>query len=181
MKNQILKSAKMEKNLTLTGMMGVGKSTIGKNLAKQLGYNFIDIDRLIEVKEGASINSIFRNKSENYFRKIESEITLQELKKTNSVIALGGGAFLNKLIRTSVKKTSISFWLDVNMDKLIKRLKRTKKRPLLDKKNVNNTIKKIYLERKKIYDEADFRIRCSYLNSKEIVNKIIKLYEKPGN
>ena len=92
MKNQILKSAKMEKNLTLTGMMGVGKSTIGKNLAKQLGYNFIDIDRLIEVKEGASINSIFRNKSENYFRKIENDITLSELKKKNSVISLGGGA-----------------------------------------------------------------------------------------
>ena len=181
MKNQIQKIPILSKNLTLTGMMGVGKSTIGKNLAKKLKYNFIDIDKLIEINEGSSINLIFRNKSEKYFRKIESEITLQELKKTNSVIALGGGAFLNKLIRTNVKKTSVSFWLDVNMDKLVKRLKRTKKRPLLDKKNVNNTIKKIYLERKKIYDEADFRVKCSYLNSKDIVNKIIKLYEKSGN
>ena len=67
--------------------------------AKKLKYNFIDIDKLIEINEGSSINLIFRNKSEKYFRKIESEITLQELKKTNSVIALGGGAFLNKLIR----------------------------------------------------------------------------------
>ena len=63
---------------------------------------------------------IFKNKSENYFRKVENEITLQELKKHNSVISLGGGAFLNKSIRISAKKTSISFWLDVNTDLLIK-------------------------------------------------------------
>ena len=71
----------MGKNLTLTGMMGVGKSTIGKNLAKKLNYNFIDVDKIIESKERMSINSIFKNKSEGYFRKIESEITLSELIK----------------------------------------------------------------------------------------------------
>ena len=88
----------MGKNLTLTGMMGVGKSTIGKNLAKKLSYNFVDIDKIIEAKEGTSINLIFKNKSESYFRKIENDITLAELKKRNSVISLGGGAFLNKSI-----------------------------------------------------------------------------------
>ena len=73
----------MEKNLTLTGMMGVGKSTVGKNLANKLNYNFVDIDKLIEEKEGSSINLIFLNKGENYFRKIEIDITLNELKKKN--------------------------------------------------------------------------------------------------
>ena len=158
MKNQIQKASIVKKNLTLTGMMGVGKSTIGKKLAKRLSYNFIDIDGLIEAKEESSINLIFKKKSENYFRKVEKEITLQELKKHNSVISLGGGAFLNKLVRISTKKTSISFWLDVNPDLLIKRLSKNKKRPLLYKKNINDTIKKIYLERKKIYSQADFRI-----------------------
>ena len=99
----------MSKNLVLTGMMGVGKSTIGKNLAKKLKYNFIDIDRLIEIKEGLSVNLIFKNKSENYFRKTESEITLQALKKNNSVISLGGGSFLNKSIRETTNKKSVSF------------------------------------------------------------------------
>ena len=117
----------MGKNLTLTGMMGVGKSTIGKNLAKKLNYNFIDVDKIIEKKEGLSINLIFKNKSESYFRKIENEITLSELKKNNSVISLGGGAFLNNAIRKNAKKLSISFWLDVPIDELIKRLKKSKK------------------------------------------------------
>ena len=110
----------MNKNLTLTGMMGVGKSTIGKNLAKKLNYNFIDIDKLIEIKEGTSVSLIFKNKSESYFRRIEAEISLQELKGNNSVISLGGGAFLNKSIRAKAKKTSISFWLDMNVEELVK-------------------------------------------------------------
>ena len=145
----------MSKNLTLTGMMGVGKSTIGKKLAKKLKYNFIDIDKTIELKEKSSINLIFKNKSESYFRKIESEITLSELKKEKSVISLGGGAFLNKEIRSSVKRLSISFWLDVPVEELIKRLKKSRKRPLLLKKNINETVKKIYYDRKKNYSKAD--------------------------
>ena len=162
-------------------MMGVGKSTIGKNLAKKLKYNFIDVDKLIEKKEGLSVNLIFKNKGENYFRKIENDITLSELKKNNSVVSLGGGAFLNNNIRKNSKKFSISFWLDVPIDKLIKRLGKSRQRPLLYKKNISETVKKIYFERKKIYNEADFRIKCSNSKSSEIVNKILNLYGKSGN
>ena len=171
----------MGKNLTLTGMMGVGKSTIGKILAKKLNYNFIDIDKLIEAKEGISIYLIFKNKSENYFRKIEKEVTLEELKKKDSVISMGGGAFLSNSIRKGVKKLSTSFWLDVPVDELIKRLKKSRQRPLLFKKNINETVKKIYFERKRIYNEADFRIKCHSLKSEEIAKKVLFLYEKSGN
>ena len=124
----------MSKNLILTGMMGVGKSTVGKNLAKKLSYNFIDIDKTIEFEENLSINSIFKNKGEPYFRKIEKIITLRELKNSSSVISLGGGAFLNKAIRKLVKSSGISFWLDINIEKLVLRLKMSRKRPLLFKK-----------------------------------------------
>ena len=171
----------MTKNLVLTGMMGVGKSTIGKSLAKRLSYNFIDIDKLIEDREGCSINAIFKNKSENYFRKIEMSLSLQALKKNKSIISLGGGAFLNNTIRRAVRDSSVSFWLDVNVNELIKRLVKTKKRPLLFKKNIKDTVNKIYLERKKTYNEADFRIKCNFLKPKIIVDKIIKYYEKSRN
>jgi|SaaInlV_125m_DNA_1040241.scaffolds.fasta_scaffold09801_4 shikimate kinase len=181
MKNQIQKASKMNKNLTLTGMMGVGKSTIGKKLAKMLNYDFFDVDKLIEAKEKSSINFIFKNKGENYFRKIESEITMKILKKNNSVISLGGGAFLDKSIRSSTKKKSISFWLDVKIEDLLERLKRSKKRPLLQKKNVDDAVKKIYLERKKFYNEADYKVKCSSMKSGEIVEKILKLYENSRN
>ncbi len=172
----------MSKNLVLTGMMGVGKSTIGKSLAEKLSFKFIDVDKLIEAREGCSINHIFKNKSENYFRRIEKIISLQQLKKNKSVISLGGGAFLNKTIRREVKNSSISFWLDVDVNGLVKRLSKTKKRrPLLFKKNLKNTINKIYLERKKIYSEANFRIKCNFLRPKIIVTKVLNLYEKSGN
>ena len=162
-------------------MMGVGKSTVGKNLAQKLSYNFVDIDRTIESREGSTINVIFKNKSESYFRKLENEISLEKLKKKNTVISLGGGAFLNKSIRREIKNTSVSFWLDVDVSELIKRLKKTKKRPLLYNKNLNVTVNKIYLERKKTYSEADFRIKCNFLGPDKILDKILKLYEKSGN
>ena len=167
----------MRKNLVLTGMIGVGKSTVGKSLADKLSYKFKDIDKIIEIKEGCTIDIIFKKKGENYFRSLEKKITLDELKKEKTVISLGGGSFLNNSIRRIVKDSSISFWLDVNTDILINRLKKNKKRPLLFKKNLIETVKKIYLERKKTYSEADFKIRCDSLKPELIVNKILDLYE----
>jgi len=158
-------------------MMGVGKSTIAKSLAKKLSFDFIDIDEIIEKKEGCSINDIFENKSEIFFRKLESKITLQELEKSGSVVSLGGGAFLNKSIRQSVKNSSISFWIDISLDTLIKRLKKTKKRPLLANKDLNKLVSKIYLERKKTYNQADFKVKCDFLKKNEIVKKILEKYE----
>lgn len=171
----------MRKNLVLTGMMGVGKSTIGKRVASRLSFNFIDIDQLIEQKEGCSINLIFKKKGENYFRKLENDITLSQLKKNKSVIALGGGAFLNRNIRRETKKICLSFWLDLSTDEIINRLRKSNKRPLLFKKNLVETINKIYLERKRTYNESSFRVRCNFLKPEEIVDKIILFYEKSRN
>ncbi len=171
----------MNKNLVLTGMMGVGKSTIGKILAEKLSFNFKDIDNLIEEKEKNSISQIFKKKSEPYFRKIENEVTLRELKNSNNVISLGGGAFLDKSIRRAVKNSGVSFWLDVSGEELIKRLRNSKKRPLLMKKNFSENINKIYLERMKTYSESDYRIKCNFLKPEEIASRILNLYENSGN
>ena len=158
-------------------MMGVGKSTIGKRLAKKLKVKFIDLDKLIEKREKSSITEIFEIKGEDYFRKIEKKITLQELKKSNTVIALGGGAFINKDIRREVELSSISFWLDLNTKALIKRLKNSKKRPLLNQENLPLAVNKIYLERKKFYNLSNYRIKCNAISANEIILKILKLYE----
>jgi len=171
----------MEKNLTLTGMMGVGKTTVGKRLAKKLNYAFVDIDKIIEMQEGESIGSIFKNKGEDFFRKLETQQTLKELKKGKSVISLGGGAFLNSSIRQYSKKHSISFWLDVPIEILIKRLKKSKNRPVLGKEKTDGSIKKIYFIRKKFYNKADYRIRCKTLTLKQVIEKILTFYEKSRN
>ena len=161
--------------------MGVGKSTIGKRIAKKLGVKFIDLDKIIEKREGNSIKDIFEINGEDYFRKIEKKIALQELKKTNTVIALGGGAFINKDIRKEVEVSAISFWLDLSIRSLLKRLKDSKKRPLLDKENLPQTVNKIYLERKKFYNQSNYKIKCNSITVNEIVLKILKLYEDSGN
>ena len=171
----------MKKNLVLTGMMGVGKSTIGKKLAKKLKFKFVDIDQIIEKKEKNTIKEIFENKSENYFRKVEKKITLEELKKNNLVIALGGGAFINTSIRKKIKDSSVSFWLDLKVESLLDRLKNVTKRPLLDQNQLEESINKIYSERKKIYNESDYKIKCNSMNKNEIIYKIIKLYEHSRN
>ena len=90
-----------------------------------------------------------------------------------------GRSFLNNIMKTSEK--FISFWLDLNLNELVKRLNKTKKRPLLFKKDLKSTINKIYLERKKTYSSADFKINCNYLKPENIADKILELYEKTRN
>ena len=101
----------MKKNLVLLGMMGTGKSTIGKILAKKLGFKHIDTDKLIEKKNKMKINKMFEMKGENFFRNEEEKIVIESLVKnsTSTIISLGGGAFLNETIRSHVISDSISF------------------------------------------------------------------------
>ena len=135
----------------------------------------------LKKKKKKTIKQIFEDKSEDYFRKIEKKITLEELKKSNSVIALGGGAFMDSSIRKEAKNLSISFWLDLDIKSLLIRLKNVKKRPLLNQDSLEESINKIYSERKKIYNKSDFKIKCKLMNADQIVNKIIKLYESSEN
>jgi len=167
----------LKKNLTLTGMMGVGKSTVGKSLSNRLSLQFIDIDKIIEKKLNMKIQNIFKKKGEIFFRELEEKTTLQEIKKEGIVISLGGGAFINPKIRKEILATSKSFWLDMNVSLIEKRLVNSKKRPLLDPGNLKNDLKEIYNERKKIYALANYRIDCDKLNIDLITNKIISLYD----
>ena len=167
----------MNKNLILTGMMGAGKSTIGSLLAKVLNFKFIDMDSLIEEKEKMTIKKIFASKGEAYFRNIEKKITLNNIQDSKKVIALGGGAFINPIIRNEVLLKTSSFWIDIKPDTLIKRTNKSNKRPLIDNKNLKRDIYRIYEERKDFYGLADYKINCNRLNKIQIVNKIVEIYE----
>ena len=158
-------------------MMGVGKSTLGKIVAKKLNLKFIDIDLNIEKKWSMKIWEIFEIKGENFFRIEEEKEVLECLKKNKTVLALGGGAFISRSIRNSVLKNSLSFWLDLNLKAITRRVEWNKKRPLLNQQNAEEIIKKLYSKRKNIYKLANYKINCNKMTKDEIAKKIIFYYE----
>ena len=157
-------------------MMGSGKSSIGSLVAKKLQLNFIDVDNEIETELGLSIKKIFETKGENYFRKFEEKITLKKLKSKPVVISLGGGAFTNRNIRKEVIKNHLSFWLNWSNEILVNRIKNSKKRPLVSNASENEIIDLIK-KRSNIYSKALYKIECDSLTKKEIVKKILNIYE----
>ena len=157
-------------------MMGSGKSTIGRLLAQKLNLRFFDIDFLIENKTNMKIAEIFEKKGEDEFRNLEKEITLKFLNKTNCVISLGGGAFINEIIKKKVKKKGIVIWLNWNSQTLINRIRKNKKRPIALNLDDNGLIDLIN-SRSKIYSKANYKINCENMNTIEIVKKITQIYE----
>ena len=168
----------MKKNLVLLGMMAVGKTTLGKIVAKKQELKFIDIDASIEKKNSMTIKEIFKKKGEKFFRMEEENEILKSLEKNNCVIALGGGAFMNKTVRENILKNAISIWLNVDIKTLNQRIKWNQKRPLLKEENNQKKITELYAERKNIYKLANHQIACGNLSKKNIAEKIIALYEK---
>ena len=164
------------KNLVFLGMMGSGKSSIGNLVSRKLNLKFIDVDSLIVKNTGISISEIFKKKGENYFRNLEEKITLKCLKKIKNVISLGGGGFINSKIRKEILTNHLSFWLNWDESILIRRIKDSKKRPLVFK-STDQEIRAIIKDRSKIYSSAKFKINCNKLTKTEIVKKIIKIYE----
>ena len=177
-KSNLKIQANVRKNLVLLGMMGVGKTTLGKIVAKKTGLKFIDTDTNIEENCLMKISEIFKKKGEKFFRLEENKEVLKSLKKSNSVIALGGGAFMDKAIRDSILKNAVSIWLDADLKDLNKRIKWSNKRPLLNEKNNQKKINKLYDERKNIYKLANHKINCDNQSKESIAKKIITFYEK---
>ena len=171
---------KSKKNIVLIGMMGSGKSTIGKIIAIKLKLDFIDIDYEIEKKERKTIRNIFENNGESYFRKIEQNIIFENLKFKGKVISLGGGAFLNDSTKKKILKDTVSFWLNWDNSTIIKRVSKSYKRPKLD----NLSRKDLYYmikDRSKSYKDANYKINCENLTKIEISKKIISIYENSQN
>ncbi len=167
---------KSKENIVFLGMMGSGKSSIGYLVSKKLKLNFKDIDQVIEDKLQMTISEIFKIKGEKFFRNFEEKVTLKLLKKDQTIISLGGGAFINPKIREEVLKNHYSFWLKWTSKTLIKRIQNSPKRPIsyqASQNELSNLIKK----RSDIYSKANFKLNCENLSKNEIVNKVINIYK----
>jgi shikimate kinase len=172
-----------KKNLIfLTGFMASGKSTVGPHLAKALGYDFIDLDRLIEEREGKSIEEIFVTGGEPYFRKVESEeLSLITSKNHHCVVSLGGGTVTREKNRIIVKSRGILIYLNTNLDDIFRRVQQGEvKRPLLnpsgrlsDNDKLREAIERLFQQREKFYLESDFEVNTSGKSVKETVDEIL--------
>ncbi len=167
---------KLKENLVFLGMMGSGKSSIGSIVSKKLKIDFRDVDQEIEKKTGMTILRIFEDKGEKYFREIEEFITLKLLKRTNTVISLGGGSFLNNKIKKEILDNHISFWLNWDIKTLVNRIKDSQKRPIALKAS-RNELSDLIKKRSIVYSKAMYKINCENLSKHEIVKKVLDIYE----
>jgi shikimate kinase len=164
-------------NISLCGMMGSGKSTIGKILANKLDYNFIDVDKTIEIDTGKTIRKIFEEDGEQYFRDLEEKTTINILELKATIVSLGGGAIINNKIRSSIKKNSYNIYLNVDIDILTKRLQNSKTRPLINKKNLKKELINLIGIREKFYRKADLIVK----NEKNIIETTEDIIKKITN
>ena len=147
-----------EKPLVLVGMMGAGKTTVGRRLASRLGRQFIDSDEEIERAAQMSIPEIFEQRGESEFRAGEMRVIARLLKEKDIVLATGGGAFVNPETRALVKAEAVSVWLKADVDVLFERVSRRANRPLLQTADPRGTLEKLVADRYPIYAEADVTV-----------------------
>ena len=170
----------VDKPIVLVGLMGAGKSTIGRRLAGALGMNFIDSDAEIVEAAGCSIADIFESYGEAIFRDLEQRVLLRLLATTPCVIATGGGAFIQPVIREAIKDKAISIWLKADLPVLLERVSRRDTRPLLKAGDKGDILSKLMDERYPIYGEADITVDSNAGMHETVVETILAALEKKG-
>ena len=161
-------------NIFLVGPMGSGKSSLGKKLAKSLDKKFIDTDKEIEKKENKTINEIFENNGEKYFREKEKEFLINIPNNLNMIIATGGGIVTNQENREKLKENKVIF-LNASIERQNKRTSKSDKRPLLKNVNRLKKLRELYDQRLELYREvSNIEIYVDKFTSKDILIKIIE-------
>ncbi len=175
-------SFSIQKPVVLVGLMGAGKSTIGRRLAAALGLSFIDADQEIVEAAGCSISDIFEIYGEDIFRDLEQRVMLRLLSSAPCVIATGGGAFINSRIRNAVKSQAVSVWLKADLPVLLERVSRRDTRPLLKTGDKGAILGKMIEDRYPVYGEADIVIDSNAGLHESVVENIVRaLKEKTKN
>ena len=162
------------RSIVLVGMMGAGKSTVGRRLAARLHIPFLDADHEIEAAHaGMTVAEIFAAHGEPYFRDGEARVIARLLDGGASVLATGGGAFMREETRDRIRHKGVSIWLDVEGDVILKRVKRRADRPLLQTADPAATIEKLIAERSPIYRQADLTIASRDVVHEKIVDECV--------
>ena len=161
------------RSVVLVGMMGAGKSSIGRRLAARLGIPFVDADIEIEKAAGMSIAEIFDAHGEPYFRAGETRVIARLLDHGPQVLATGGGAFMNMDTRAAIRTNGVSVWLRATVEVLARRIKRRNDRPLLKSADPVETLKQLIGERYPVYAEADITVESRDVPHDTIVEEIV--------
>jgi shikimate kinase len=161
------------KPLVLVGMMGAGKTTVGRRVANRLGRHFFDSDEEIEKAAQMTIPDIFEQRGEDEFRAGETRVIARVLREPGIVLATGGGAFVNSTTRTLVKQEAVSVWLKADLDVLFERVSRRSNRPLLKTENPRATLEKLIADRYPIYAEADVTVASRDVPQDVVANSVI--------
>jgi shikimate kinase len=163
------------RSLVLVGLMGAGKSSVGRRLATRLGFDFIDADTEIEKAAGATIPEIFAEHGEAAFRDGERKVIARLLDQPRIVLATGGGAFMNGETRARIRERSHSIWIKASLDVLVKRCARRSNRPLLANGDLRSTLDRLMRERHPIYTEAEFTVTSLDGPHEAVVEEILQV------
>jgi shikimate kinase len=163
------------KNIILVGFMGTGKTAVGKALAKRLGLRFVDMDDIIEEREGMKISEIFEKKGEKYFRHSESKVARDIALQTGLVVAVGGGAVIDDENVRNLKSNGVMFCLVAAPETIFARTKGHTHRPLLNVSDPKEKIAKLMAKRAEYYARADYRIDTGNLSVEGVADKIMEL------
>src|SRR5579862_9318965 len=169
-----IRTALERRSVVLVGMMGVGKSSIGRRLATRLGIPFVDADAEIEKAAGTSIPDIFARHGEADFRSGEARVIARLLDDGPQVLATGGGAFMNEGTRAAIKAKGVSIWLSAEFDVLTRRIaKRRNDRPMLQTADPAETLRQLLAEREPVYAQADLTVQSREVPHEAIVSEIM--------
>jgi shikimate kinase len=162
-----------KRSIVLIGMMGAGKSSVGRRLGSRLGIAFIDADSEIELAAGMSISDIFAVRGEAEFRSGEARVIGRLLESGPQVLATGGGAFMNASTRAAIRVKGVSVWLKADFETLMRRIRRRNDRPMLKTADPAETLRRLIAERYPVYAEADLTVESREVPHGTVVDEIL--------
>ena len=167
--------------IVLVGLMGAGKTSIGRRLADKMGLSFVDADQEIEAAAGKSIADIFADHGEAYFRDGERKVIARLMENGEQVLATGGGAYMNPETRARIREGGISVWLKADLELLMKRVMKRNDRPLLRTADPEAVMRNLINERYPVYAESDITVECRDVQHAQMVNEVLRAIARRAN